>query len=121
MPSVTPEKIVKILKCLVCLSDGHVGLCDGIEYEGKLWLVPVWRSHPTEPYATPERIIRFDNFPHQCGFEGEDLDYQNIQIPISDADLYGSLPLQIEHVDHPQNLRVHNLKFDDNPPGLQPH
>ena len=94
-----------VLKCMAGLSDGYVVTCDGIAYDGKLWLVPGWLEHPTEPIAIPERIVRFDNFPHQVGQEGG-LDYQNILLPMSESDFLGQVPPGIEYVDHPQNLSV---------------
>lgn len=33
---------------------------DGLEHEGKLWLVPMWKDELAKGTATPERIIRFD-------------------------------------------------------------
>ena len=100
-----------VLKCLVGLGDGMVVTCDGIEHEGKLWLVPGWLEHPTEPIAIPERIIRFDCFPHQADQEGG-LDYQNIQLPIPESALRDAMPPGIEYVDHPQSLSVpiHKLR-----------
>ena len=100
-----------ILKCLVGLSDGMVITIDGIEHEGKLWLVPGWLEHPKEPHAIPERIIRFDCFPHQVSQEGG-LDYENIQLPIPESALLGPMPPNVEYVDHPQNLTVpiHELR-----------
>lgn len=100
-----------ILKCIACLSDGFVVTCDGISHQGKLWLVPSWLEHPTEPIAMPERIIRFDNLHYQTGHKGG-LDYQNIQLPIPESALLGPMPPSIEFVDHPQNLTVpiHELR-----------
>ncbi|MBI3808012.1 MAG: hypothetical protein HY281_10965 [Nitrospirae bacterium] len=100
-----------ILKCLVGFSDGYVGTCDGIAHEGKLWLVPGWLEHPRKPIAMPERIIRFDNFPHQAAQEGG-LDYQNILLPMPESALLGQVPQGIEYVDHPPNLSVpiHELR-----------
>ena len=100
-----------ILKCIVGLGDGMVVTCDGIKHDGKLWLVPKWLEHPTESIAMPERIIRFDCFPHQADQEGG-LDYQNIQLPISESALLGPMPPGIEFVDRPQSLSVpiHELR-----------
>lgn len=100
-----------VLKCMAGLGDGYVVTCDGIAHEGKLWLVPSWLEHPTEPIAIPERIIRFDNFPYQEDLGGG-LDYQNIQLPIPESALLGPMPPGIEFVDRPQNLSVpiHELR-----------
>jgi hypothetical protein len=46
------------------ISDGRsVFLMDTIEFQGKLWLVPVWLESPTEGWKTPERIICLENLP----------------------------------------------------------
>jgi len=96
---------MKILKCIVGLSDGMIVTCDGVAHQGRLYIVTAWLAHPTEPFAIPERIIRFDCFPHQADPES-DLIYQNILLPISESDLLGQLPPGIEYEDHPQSLRV---------------
>jgi hypothetical protein len=97
--------IMKVLKCLISFSDGYVGRCFGLQYEGKLWLVPSWLQLPSEPSARPERIIRFDTFPHQA-LDGHEFDYENILLPISEAALRGELPPEIECRYHPLNLFV---------------
>src|SRR4029453_8233725 len=38
--------------------------CDGIEWQGKLWLVPHWLDSTATGETTPTRIIRFDHLPH---------------------------------------------------------
>jgi hypothetical protein len=93
-----------ILKCLVGRADGFVIRCDGLAHEGKLWLVPSWLSHPTKPIAIPERMIRFDNLPHQK--EAEGLDYENILLPIPESALSGPMPPGIEYQDRPWNPSV---------------
>jgi hypothetical protein len=98
-------KIVRKFKCLVGLSDGVTVTCDGIEHEGKLWLVPEWLAHPNKPLAKPARIIRFDHFPHQAMAE-DDLEYQNIRAPISESALRGEVPPGVEYEDLPRNLYV---------------
>ncbi|WP_166805048.1 hypothetical protein [Nitrosococcus wardiae] len=94
-----------VFRCSVRFSDGLVVTCDGIAYEGKLWLVPLWLRHPRNPVVLPERMIRFDLCPHQKA-EGGDLDYQNIQLPIPKSALRGEVPQGIEYIDRPQNLEV---------------
>lgn len=100
-----------VFKCLVGLKDGYVVKCDGIEYEGKLWLVPTWSESLTKPIAIPKRIIRFDTFPHQKT-EDSVFDYENVLLPISEADLIGKMPSGIEYVDHPRGISVpiHELR-----------
>ena len=41
--------------------ESKISLCDAIEYEGKLWLVPEWIGAKGGTYRSPARIIRFDN------------------------------------------------------------
>ena len=94
---------MKILKCFVGLAEGMVITCDGIEHEGKLWIVSAWLEHPSEPIAIPERLIRFDNYPHQSD---DGVFYQNILLPIPESALYGDVPPGIEYLDRPQNIQV---------------
>lgn len=103
---------MSVLKCLVGLGDGMVVTCDGIAHEGKLWLVPRWLEHPTQPIAMPERIIRFDNLHYQKASPDEGLDYENILLPIPESALLGAMPPGIEYVDRPQNLSfpIHELR-----------
>jgi hypothetical protein len=37
----------------------------GVAFEGKLWIVPEWHEPPGEDWRTPERMICFDDLPHQ--------------------------------------------------------
>lgn len=98
---------MKVLKCLISFSDGYVGRCFGIHYADKLWLVPSWLELPSEPSAKPERIIRFDTFPHQAlGGRGGEFDFENIQLPIPESGLSGELPPGVEYEDLPPNLFV---------------
>ena len=53
--------ISEVFQTMVWLQDGSViDLCDSVEYQGGLWLVPSWLSAPGDKYQYPERIIRFD-------------------------------------------------------------
>ncbi len=100
-----------VFKCLVGLSDGMVITCDGIAHAGKLWLVPRWLEHPTQPIAMPERIIRFDDRPYTRASD-EGIEYEGVQLPIPESSLLGQMPLGIEYVDRPPNLSVpiHELR-----------
>src|SRR5208282_2534801 len=102
---ISDREKIPVFKCLVGFSNGAVGTCDGIAYEGKLWLVPGWNKHLSEAHSRPVRIIRFDVFPHQKT-DGAVFQYQNILLPIPDNILLNQLPPNIEYVDHPQNIEV---------------
>lgn len=66
---------------------------DVIEYEGKLWLVPLWLSPQDGKWQTPARIIRFDHLKHQNrGLKGV-FEY-TLQAPIPTAVLNGTAPPQ---------------------------
>jgi hypothetical protein len=52
-------------KVIVGFEDGVMAECGAVEYQGAIWLVPKWLPHHTEGYATPERMIRLDQFRHQ--------------------------------------------------------
>lgn len=52
---------MQILKIMVPYSDvGDIGICDAIEYQGGIWLVPYWLDHPTLKVRKPIRIVRVD-------------------------------------------------------------
>jgi hypothetical protein len=50
---------------VIGVEDGAISQCDGIEFEGKLWLVPRWLDVPAQGVTKPVRLIRFDSIPHQ--------------------------------------------------------
>lgn len=54
---------MKMLKVKVAVGS-IITDADGIEHEGKLWLVPFWLDMPAAGVSMPNRIIRFDNLPH---------------------------------------------------------
>jgi hypothetical protein len=41
-------------------AQGAVLMCDAVQYEGKLWLVPEWTAFPAERIQKPVRIISLD-------------------------------------------------------------
>ncbi len=61
---------MKILKTLVYFSgdlefQGQICAMDTIEFEGKMWLVPVWLDNREEGFSYPARIILLDTLPHE--------------------------------------------------------
>lgn len=50
--------------------DGALVLSDGIEYDGKLWLVPEWDDYPDDGVTRPSFMIRFDQVEHSAGVGG---------------------------------------------------
>ena len=52
---------MKIFTVMIPFSDcGEISKCDAIEYEGGLWLVPMWLDNQTTRERKPLRIIRVD-------------------------------------------------------------
>lgn len=49
---------------------GDLSECDGIEWQGKLWLVPYWYDDKAAGVTTPARVIRFDSVAHGKSGEG---------------------------------------------------
>jgi len=47
-------------KTYVASDDGQTYLCETIEHEGALWLVPEWLETPYPRMIRPARIIRLD-------------------------------------------------------------
>ena len=88
------------------LADGMVITCDGIEFDGKLWVVPGWLYHETKAHAIPERMIRFDDQPYQK-IESGDVQYANIIFPVSERDLVNKqLPSELEYIDNALHVRI---------------
>lgn len=57
---------LKILRTMLGSDDdGQILICDTIEHEGGLWLVPEWRINKTQRWRTPIRIILIDQLRHQ--------------------------------------------------------
>jgi len=61
---------MEILKTMIPSAEG-LFLCDTIEHEGQLWLVPQWiDGTPTKGYSKPARIIRLTFLPYSQGLAG---------------------------------------------------
>jgi hypothetical protein len=54
---------------------------DGIEHEGKLWLVPMWLTNTVTKAQRPKLMIRFDCLPHQSVPTGLHSYLLNQQVP----------------------------------------
>ena len=50
---------IKQFKVAVPVED-TIQTIDGLEYEGKLWLVSLWADNHQQKISKPERMIRFD-------------------------------------------------------------
>jgi hypothetical protein len=50
---------------IIGAENGTIDRCDGLEHEGKLWLVPQWLDVPALGVTKPARLIRFDSLAHQ--------------------------------------------------------
>lgn len=56
---------MKTLFIVAVMCENSILNVDGLRYEDNLWLVPKWLDYPLEKMSKPERMIRFDNLPHQ--------------------------------------------------------
>lgn len=74
---------VKHLALLVGHDDGTIQPYLGIEFEGKVWLVPNWLVDLSTGVATPERMIRVDSLDPRPmkGDPGNRFDFSNILLP----------------------------------------
>ena len=49
---------MSVFKIMTLFSDsGEMSKCDGIEYQGKIWLVPHWLNYPATQERKPVRIV----------------------------------------------------------------
>jgi hypothetical protein len=55
----------KILKTLVWIEGNAIEPIDTIEFEGKLWLVPLWNDRKGQAKTQPKRLIRLDSLEYQ--------------------------------------------------------
>jgi hypothetical protein len=67
------------------VENGTVYKYDGLEHEGKLWLVPQWLDVPAQGVTKPARLVRFDHLRHQHSPNAKDgIEYViNVPIPIA--------------------------------------
>ena len=54
---------IKFLNVRVRVGD-NIGVMPGLEYEGKLWLAPVWSDTASLQISKPDVLYRFDNRQH---------------------------------------------------------
>lgn len=57
------------------IAEGHIAICDGIEFADCLWLVPEWDDFEEDGFTRPSRMIRFDNHQHQRSSPGQLVEY----------------------------------------------
>jgi hypothetical protein len=78
-----------ILKTLIQQwDDGSILLCDTIEWQGKLWLVPEWLAGPEAGTERPARVIGLHGLPLQKPLPPYQADWQLIT-PLSKDALAG--------------------------------
>lgn len=56
---------IKQFKVAVAV-ENTVQTIDGLEFDGKLWLVSMWGDYPKEKISKPMRMIRFDLLEHSA-------------------------------------------------------
>ncbi len=42
---------------MISIENEGIFVCECIEYQGKIWIVPEWKDYPTKWYSKPARII----------------------------------------------------------------
>ncbi len=86
---------MKILKTLIPSETG-LFLCDTIEYENGLWLVPEWIDGiPTKESSKPARIIQITYLPKSGPFGEADYLLQN---PLPKGVFEGHVPPELKDV-----------------------
>ena len=48
---------MRVMKTTIQCEDGSQRVCDTIQHDGKLWLVPAWVDDASQPYSRPVRLI----------------------------------------------------------------
>ena len=86
---------MKILKTLIPSETG-LFLCDTIEYENELWLVPEWIDGiPTKKSSRPVRIIQITYLPKSGPFGEADYLLEN---PLPKGVFEGHVPPELKNV-----------------------
>jgi hypothetical protein len=57
---VAMAEAIVIKKTLVWIAGKNVEIVDTIEYDNKLWLVPLWLVEPSSQLRKPVRLVRLD-------------------------------------------------------------
>jgi len=86
---------MKILKTLIP-SEFGLFLCDTIEYEDHLWLVPEWiDGTPSKGFSKPARIIQITYVPKSGPFGNADYLLEN---PLPKGVFEGHVPSKLKNV-----------------------
>jgi hypothetical protein len=81
-----------VFKVLVHYSDKFgISVADGIEYQGKRWVVGRWLENKTENYRSPERIICLDDLGCYSAPKSEKSDFV-LYAPLSKGVCEGTVP-----------------------------
>jgi hypothetical protein len=86
---------MKILHTLISIKDEGTSLCDTIEYEGTICLVPEWIDNPSEGYSKPVRIICMSSFAYMRG-----PGFYTLKNPIPKCVLDGQIPIELKALFH---------------------
>lgn len=86
---------MEIFKTLVPSSNG-LFLCDTIEYENDIWLVPEWLTNtPSKGFSRPLKIVRVTAFATKTDLPHADYVIQN---PLPTGYFEGRIPQELKNV-----------------------
>ncbi len=101
---------MRVFKVGVSFSDAPANIYrfDGIEYDGKVWIVPRWLDPPGTEKTRPTRIILLDKLKHQKLKPGHPFGDYLVNEPIPKSVLYDEISSQLKDkygvIDQPQLL-----------------
>jgi hypothetical protein len=84
--------------------DGSILLCDTIEWQGKLWLVPEWLAGPEPRTERPARIIGLHGLMLQKAHPPYQADYM-LGTPLSKDTLAGGTAQGLDVIQAPDIVR----------------
>lgn len=84
--------------------DGSLLLCDTIEWQGKLWLVPEWLAGAEKGTERPARLIGLHGLPLQKAHPPYQADYM-LSTPLSKDTLAGGRGQGLDVVEAPDIFR----------------
>jgi hypothetical protein len=80
---------MRVMKTAIPRDDGSQLVCDTIQHDGKLWLVPAWlEEEATKPYNRPARLIGMSGLKYRSMPMRSEVDFV-MEHPVPEAILEG--------------------------------
>src|ERR1700722_19089659 len=81
---------MRVMKTAIPRDDGSPLICDSIQHDGKLWLVPEWLEEASKPYSKPVRMIGLSGLQYRSMPMGSEADFV-LDYPVPQEVMRGSV------------------------------